>query len=375
MRDLIKRLLKEYDSDGVIQRVEFDGFSDPILIPQYNMYLVKFLGTGKYTKVSDIEKIQFRSKEGKEYTFNADDVQKTGGSPFYISLDTLRKYYDIKFKDDFVKQQVELSTYDYGNLLNKAKSVYSIEGKCNNPKCQEFRNTIEESLKSVYETNYGTFSVSNCPTQKGFINIFPINYEKDNNGNLWSKLNFMVSNHNIASSLLIGYIKKYGTFEHNDFIQWIKDEKDNLFKGSFFDLMLRNLNLPEGSSLISSSLFKFIKRKFPNARKSQSYCPSNDITTPDLMILNINGKDYSFQPVLPKVKRVMKLDDKYYIFFGRRTKAPSVNRRADYIVVPDGPIFENKNVIAGTRSWEFSNPPIYYELEYELVPGKNRKIK
>ena len=50
MRDLIRRLLKEISSND-IQEVKFDGFSDPILIPQFNMYIVKFDGTGKEIKV------------------------------------------------------------------------------------------------------------------------------------------------------------------------------------------------------------------------------------------------------------------------------------------------------------------------------------
>jgi hypothetical protein len=63
-------------------------------------YKLQFEGTGKYQKVSDGEKIIFTdTKTGKEYEFNADDVQKNGSSPFYMNLDVLRRYYDIRFDD------------------------------------------------------------------------------------------------------------------------------------------------------------------------------------------------------------------------------------------------------------------------------------
>ena len=91
MRDLIKELLREY-TDEYIQTVDFDGFSEPILIPQFNKYIVKFNGTGKVEKISDSEKIIFKNKEGREYMFDSNDVQKSGGSPFYINLDVIIRY-------------------------------------------------------------------------------------------------------------------------------------------------------------------------------------------------------------------------------------------------------------------------------------------
>jgi hypothetical protein len=76
VKGLIKKILREH-LDNSIQEVDFDGFSDPVLIPQFNKYLVKFNGTGKVEKISDSEKILFKDKQtGKEYVFDSNDVQK-----------------------------------------------------------------------------------------------------------------------------------------------------------------------------------------------------------------------------------------------------------------------------------------------------------
>lgn len=368
MRDIIKRILKEYDNP--IQKINFEGFSDPILIPQYNMYIVKFLGTGKYDKISDIEKISFKGNDGKEYLFNADDIQKTGSSPFYIKLDTLRRYYDIRFDDDFEKQKINLDKNEYTNILSKLREVYISNGKCRNNKCEDLRSVIEKSLKDIYNNNYGKYSPISCKPTFGFMNIYPLNNTKDNKGNSWSKLNYLISKENPNTTLLMTYLKEYGTFEHGEFIDWIYNEKDRLFKGPFLELMIRNLEIPSTDKTFGNSVLNTITKVFPNSKIVDSFCPSNA----DFMVININGKNTIVQPILTKSKRVLKHNGNYYVFFGRRGGSPEINRHSDYFVVPNGPIFKNSNVIRGNRSWQFSDPPIYYELDFDTSLEKRHKI-
>jgi hypothetical protein len=187
--------------------------------------LVKFNGTGKVEKVSDSEKIVFKDKQtGKEYVFDSNDVQKSGNSPFYINLDVLRRNYNIEFEDEFVRHKQTLSPRDYHLKLVELIKLYSSEGRCKNEKCSEVRDTIEQSLKDLYGKNYGTYSSEGCEPTDGFLNIFPMKHTKDKNGNLWSKLNYVIFKTNAVSTLLMTYLKRFGTFEHKDFIQWIKDE-------------------------------------------------------------------------------------------------------------------------------------------------------
>lgn len=375
MKELIKKLLREH-SDNSIQEVEFNGFSDPILIPQFNKYLVKFNGTGKLEKISDSEKILFKDKEtGKEYIFDSNDVQKSGNSPFYINLNVLRRNYDIRFKDEFVRHKAKLTQKEYLHKLRNLIAIYASESRCKNEKCSEVRNTIESSLKELYGDNYGTYSSSYCEPTDGFLNIFPLENTKDNNGNNWSKLNYIIYKENAISSLLMAYLKKYGTFEHGDFITWISEEKERLFKGQFLDLMIRNIHIPKQNLTLNNSNLAQIRKIFPTAEIGEKFCPSTRKNYNELITVSNNGENIIFQPVNAKSKKVIKQNNKYYILFGRRGGSPIINRKSDYILIPDGPIFKNSHVITGDRSWEFSDPPIYYEEPFQTEFKKFDKLR
>lgn len=375
MRDIIRRLLKEISSDD-IQEVKFDGFSDPILIPQFNMYIVKFDGTSKETKVGESEKIIFIDKKtNKEYIFNSEDVQKSGGSPFYISLDVLRKYYDIKFNDDFEKYRADITKQEYNQKFDKYSKEYKSEGRCKNDKCRDLRNAIETSLMEMYGDNYGPYASWGCEPTSGFLNVYPLEGTYDDNGNQWSKLNYVIFREEAVSTLLMSYIKQYGTFEHREFIKWVNDEKESLFKGQFLDLMLRNVNLPKPNKILGKQLIRFIQGMIPNAQLIDSFCPSTRSTYVESIVISDGGKKVVFQPIVPKSRRIFMYNNKLYLFFGRMGGAPIINRKADYIITPNGTIFENSNILTGTRVWEFSSPPVYYRSEPEYLTADPSKIK
>jgi hypothetical protein len=376
MKLLIKRVLKEYVEE-IVQELEFDGFSEPILIPQFNKYLVKFNGTGKIEKIPDSEVIVFKDKTtGKEYQFDSSDVQKTGSSPFYIGLDVLRRYYDIRFDDEFVRHKVVLPRQEYETKLRDIRKTYISDGKCKNSKCDKLRDTIEESLKEMYGENYGKYESSFCEPTEGFLNVFPLSGSEDNLGNKWSKLNYVIFEERATISLIMSYLKEFGTFEHEDFIKWVKDNKDRLFAGPFLELMLRSIRYPRDSrSMTNEKLMFTINKLFPNAKPIQKFCPSTRTEYNELVIIDNDGEKITFQPVAAKSTKVLKKDGKYYIFFSRRFGAPNVSRYADYIVVPNGPVFKNYQIVVGTRVWEFKNPPVYYNESYAKEIKKYSKLK
>jgi len=374
MKELIRRLLKEY-VDEYIQEVNFDGFSEPILIPQFNKYIVRFNGTGKVEKVSDSEKIIFKDKNGKDYIFDSNDVQKSGGSPFYISLDVLRRHYDIKFKDDFVRYKKNLTKKELNKEILDAIRIYSSGENCRNEKCSELRNVIMNILKEFYSDDYGVYETESCPRTEGFINVFPISESKDKNGNTWSKLNYIIYKSSTINLLLMAYLKKYGTFEHKDFIEWVKEDKKRLFSGEFFDLILSYIKVHGVKKIGDDELVNTIKKVLPNSEIVDTFCPSKKGYNSDLFTLYNNGKYLSFQVVRPKHRRVLKHDGKYYLKFGRRGGAPVLNRRADYIITDNGIIFKNSNVNSGLRAWEFENPPVYNELPFDTELKKHDKLK
>jgi hypothetical protein len=374
MRELIKKLLKEY-TDEYIQNVDFDGFSEPILIPQFNMYIVKFNGTGRVDKVSDSEKIVFRDKGGKEYIFDSNDVQKSGSGPFYISLDVLRRNYDIRFKDDFVRYKKNLTQREHYGELRDASEVYVMDGRCTNIKCSELRSTIKNSLKEMYGDNYGTYESTSCSPIEGFLNVYPIEGTDDKNGNQWSKLNYIIFEPKVTTLLLITYLKKYGTFDHKDFIDWVKEDKGRLFNGEFLKVMFNSINLPKVDMLYGESLIDNIRKLFPNAKVVSSFCTSMKNDDGDSFVVSHRGNRIVFQPVRTKSKNVLRHDGKYYLRFGRRTGAPNLNRSADYFITQNGIIFQNDNVISGERAWEFGNSPVYNENPYDTELMKTTKLK
>jgi len=375
MRDLIRRLLKEISSDD-IQEVKFDGFSDPILIPQFNMYIVKFDGTGKEIKTGESEKIVFVDKKtNKEYIFNSDDVQKSGGSPFYISLDVLRKYYDITFNNDFEKYRADITKQEYNQKFEKYSKEYKSEGRCKNDKCRDLRDAIESSLMEMYGNNYGPYVSWGCDSTSGFLNVYPLEGTYDDAGNQWSKLNYVIFREEAVSTLLMSYIKQYGTFEHREFIKWVNDEKESLFKGQFLDLMLRNINLPKPNKIIGQQLIGYIQDMIPNAQLIDSFCPTTRSTYAETIVVSDKGKKIIFQPIAPKSRRIFKYNDKFYLLFGRMGGAPIINRKVDYIITPNGTIFENSRILTGTRAWEFTFPPVYYQSEPEYLTADPSKIK
>lgn len=374
MKELIKRLLREYD-ENTIQRIKFEGFSDPVLIPQFNKYLVKFNGTAKTSKIPDSEKIIFEDNDGKEYVFNSTDVQKSGNSPFYISLDVLRRYYDIKFKDDFVKHKEKLTPREYLLKLREVNNIYISDGRCKTNKCSELRNVIESSLKEIYGDDYGDYISDGCEPTQGFLNVYPLEDTYDENGNQWSKLNYIIFKEKAVSSILMSYLKIYGTFEHNDFIDWVKENKEKLFSGQFLELMIKNIRIPKPKSIYGEHMMDNIKTIFPDAKLISKFCPTTRKDYNENIVISDNGKQIIFQPVSPKSSKVLMIDGKYYITFSRRDGAPILNRKANYIITNTGTIFENSDVISGKKMWQFINPPIYYDQPFQTELKKYDKIR
>jgi hypothetical protein len=375
MEDFIRRILKEY-FDESIQRVRFDGFSDPILIPQFNKYIVKFNGTSSEEKLGDSEKIIFTDNStGKEYIFNADDVQKSGRSPFYINLDVLRRNYNITFNDEMVRYKKTLSTKESTRLFNDSVKDYISDGRCKTKKCEDLRNTIESSLIEIYGKDYGSYVPTSCEPTQGFLNVYPIDGTLDNNKNKWSKLNYVIFREESAYTLVLSYIKKYGTFEHTDFIDWVKKDKERLFKGPFLDLMLRNINIPKPNKILGENLMDFIRKVFPDAKLIDSFCPTTRKEYSETITIISNGEKIIFQPVEIKHRAVLNINGKYYLSFGRRKGSPNINRNADYIITNNGTIYKNSNVVSGQRVWEFNKPPIYsiYPVVTELTGREKLK--
>jgi hypothetical protein len=287
----------------------------------------------------------------------------------------LRRNYNIRFKDEFVRHKKTLTQKEHYGELKEVVDVYVNNGKCTNEKCSELRDVVKNILKEMYNNDYGMYEPKSCPPMEGFLNVFPILGTRDKNGNEWSKLNYIIFEPKSTTLLLITYLKKYGTFEHRDFIQWVKEDKNRLFKEEFLELMFGYIRFPKVKRVYGHNLIGYIRNVFPDSKIVSNFCPSSEGDDGDLLVVSSNGNRIVFQPVTPKSTKVMKLDGKYYLRFGRRGGSPVLNRYANYIITNNGIIFKNTNVITGYRAWEFKYPPVYNEMPYDTELFKTTKLK
>lgn len=341
-----------------IQKVNFEGFSEPILIPQFkNLFLVKFEGTGKVKKDSEAEKIEFTDNEGKTYIFNSEDVQKTGNSDFYINLHTLRRYYDIKFEDDFQRYVPDLNYKDTERILNKTFNLYDFNNKFKT----EFQNTVKDILYKTFSDNVGEYTSTPCErNMTGILNIYPKKDSLDDNNNQWSLLNNLPNNKVTLKLLLKKYIEEFKSFEHNEFISWIKDNP-SVLTNDFIDVIVRELELESPLSTVQG---KLLKRIFKTNDLFFVKCP-NEKNKKDLLVVYYEGKPMKIQYIRTSGP-IHHQDGEYKLTIGKKQRDKYINYDADFILFTNGSLFLNDNAKPSTLirhgrvkpAVSFPNPPI-----------------
>jgi hypothetical protein len=363
------KLLKEIEEQT--QSIDFNGFSEPHLLPQFGIYLVQFKSTGRFEKNPETEVFIFTDvNDGKEYIFDADLVQKSGSSNFYMNLSDIRKKYNINFDEKFERHIGKLSEKETERLFfEKSKDYRSNTGYCNTNQCKDLRNVIEKSLKEIYPDNYGVYDSKYCEKTQGFLNIYPLPNSNNENGFSWSKLNYIIFENDPISLIVKSYIKQMKTFEHNDFIQWVYDNRDNLFKGEFLKTLLTNISY-KPTFMSKSNYEPHIKKFLPNSKVVQNFCPSTKTNYSEIVVVEDDGKEIIFQPVNAKNEGIYKLDDKYYIPFSKTVKPPKLSYKSDFILISNGPIYRNYKIIQGRSSWESPEPPVYSPKNKILTMSK-----
>ena len=357
MRSLIKKILKE-EIDTNSQEIEFDGFTEPFLIKQFGIYMIQFKGTGKYKKDPETEKFIFTDKNNKEYVFDADLIQKSGNSNFFINLDDLRKEYDIEFKDDFKRYKPELSFHESGLLSKKVISDYKFEGRCKTKKCDDYRNVVESSLKELYPSYYGKFKSVECEDVEGFINYQPIPNIVDDNGNSWSMLNYYIYSTQVLRLLIKSYINENGTFEHNDFIDWVKKNKDQFFSlsniNTFSESMMNVYNKING---VTEDTIKIISNFLKNKRFQFIVCPNTRKRYSNITSVQINNSVIRFQTLSTFRKKVKMIEDG--LWATKLSGLQQIDYTSDYIITTSGEVFNNDKVVIDGNMAYFKTPPVY----------------
>jgi hypothetical protein len=267
-----------------------------------------------------------------------------------------------------------LESKDENKLILKLSPIYNSQRACKNEKCSELRDVIEKSLLNLYGDNYGDYQSQNCQPTKGFLNAYSIKGTEDDNDNLWSKLNYLIYDQKSINTLLLTYVKAYGTFEHFDFIEWVEKNQERLFNSEFLNVTLKNIYIPVFTQT-QKNIIEQIQQVFPTAKLIQRFCPANRTDYNELITVDIDGEKKVFQPVQTKNLKILKERGKYYIFFSRRNQKPNLSMKADYIIIPGGSIFENRRIVVGDRAWEFPFPPIYNPQPFITNPNYVDRIK
>lgn len=342
-----------------IQKIKFEDFSEPILIPQFNMYLVKLLKSSKEDKDPSAEKIIFTDKNGKDFVFNADDVQKSGKSDFYINLNTLRRYYDIKFEteeDRYIpnltdKEINSLYTKSYNNITNNKRDY------------NKFIDTVKKALFEIYNEYVGIYNSTLCDVEiEGILNIYPKKGAIDDNNNQWSLINQIPHNELTLKLLLNQYIGKYKTFELSDFLNWVEDNKNDALNNDYINRMVREEELKDKTNRISS---KYLNKIFNTNDIFFTTCP-NDSKNKNLLILYIDQQKIKVQIVQSKGKKIFYDGEYYYVLIHPSSTLDNINYKSNFILFTNGTMFPSNQIkremVNFTKkplpAFRFIDPPI-----------------
>jgi len=330
-----------------VQQVKFNKFSDPILIPQFKKYLVKFEGSSKTQKLPTTEKFEFVDSNGKSYFFNSEDIQKGDRSDYYINLHTLRRYYDIKFESDFERYIPYLSDKEIQSLIDKSERLYSK----NSSNLSKFKSVISKIIQDKFISDVGEYKSTLCnKTITGILNIFPKKDSVDDNGNSWSILNQVSDNSFTLKILLTIYIRKYKTFEHNDFISWLQ-ENPNIITEDLIDRLVKESGMDDNAHRIDS---KMLQRIFNTKDIFFVTCP-NEERNKNLIVVYYENKPMKIQVVDNKSKNIFFDGDSYKVLV--KNDENFINYNADFILFRSGMLFMNNTSVVAEIPRRGENRP------------------
>jgi len=318
-----------------VQQINFNKFSDPILIPQFKKYLVKFEGSSKTKKNPTSEKLEFVDSTGKSYIFNSEDVQKSDNSDYYINLHTLRRYYDIKFESDFERFKPELSDKEIQSLISKSENFYQKDSSS----FSKFKNKIEQILQNKFNNNVGEYRSTPCDKNiTGILNIFPKKESVDDNGNTWSILNQIPYNLFTLRILLTIYIREFKTFEHNDFISWL-EKNPTIITEDLIDRLVKEASMDDDTNRIDS---KMLQKIFNTKDIFFVTCP-NEEKKKNLMVVYYQDKPMKIQLVDNKSKNIFYNGETYKVLV--KNDEDKINYDADFILFRSGMLFINNKTL------------------------------
>ena len=294
----------------------FDRFN-PTFDPKYGPPKIFFNNSIKVSGDKDYETeiYRFTRKDGEVYQFDSRDITiASNGTPFIKLSDFELEYPE---EGDKIRGVIEL---EKKNKETKVSSV-DINEVIDNPlsdinqayfkkNISGIPQTILDSIKSVYPSNWGKITDENCETGEGLLDI-----ETIGEGQRWSIMNYFDTNPKVINILTNEFLNEYNNFTINDFKNWIKRESKELFgeNSPILDRMVQvnRQSLTSGLKTEDYALKHLIDKFGVSPENIVQYCfGSNEdrINSRDIKF-TVNGKDYYIQ--VKPLKSVNNVNDRY----------------------------------------------------------------
>lgn len=334
----LKRIIKE--SFNV--NYTFDRFK-PTFDPKYGAPKIFFNNSVKVegNKDYDTEIYKFTRKDGEEYQFDSRDISiASNGTPFMKLSD-----FEIEYPEegDKIRGMIELEKKSDETKLTSIDTNEIIDNPLSDINQAFFKKnisgipqTILDSIKSVYPSNWGKIDDENCKTGEGLLDV-----ETVGDGQRWSIMNYFDTNPKVIYILVNEFLNDHNNFTINDFKNWIRRESKKLF-GENSDV-LRQMVLVNKKSLESGlkteeQAIKHLINKFGvSPEKIVQYCSGSedDRKLSRDIKFTVNDKDYYIQ--VKPLSSISKVNDRYDVSTrGMKDSYKTYNQKTvDYIGYAD----------------------------------------
>ena len=208
----------------------FDRFK-PTFDPKYGPPKIFFNNSVKVdgNKDSETEIYKFTRKDGEEYQFDSRDISiASNGTPFIKLSD-----FEIEYPEegDKIRGMIELEKKNNETKVNSVDTNEIIDNPLSDINQAYFKKnisgvpqTILDSIKSVYPSNWGKIDEEGCKTGEGLLDIETVGV-----GQRWSIMNYFDTNPKVIYILTNEFLNDHNNFTINDFKNWIQRESKKLF--------------------------------------------------------------------------------------------------------------------------------------------------
>jgi hypothetical protein len=320
----------------------FDRFK-PTFDPKYGPPKIFFNNSVKVygNKDYETEIYKFTRKDGEEYQFDSRDISiASNGTPFIKLSD-----FEIEYPEegDKIRGMIELEKKNNETKFTSIDTNEIIDNPLSDINQAFFKKnisgipqTILDSIKSVYPSNWGKIDDENCKTGEGLLDV-----ETVGDGQRWSIMNYFDTNPKVIYILVNEFLNDHNNFTINDFKNWIQRESKKLF-GENSDVLkqmvsVNKKSLESGLKTEEQVINHLINKFGVSPEKIVQYCSGSedDRKLSRDIKFTVKGKDYYIQ--VKPLSSINKVNDRYDVSTrGMKDSYKTYNQKTvDYIGYAD----------------------------------------